>query len=497
MLSIFANSNNVSRCIVPLMINVIVLYVMFSLIAYSWIEKIDNESMDLVLQAWSNQNAPGGRGRSSFRQQQQQQLRNVAGGGGGGRKKNKYKNLVLPRHDSQRYLHDLQHSDILQDEKYVQERVKELRLPYNIKTPPIIQSSAQIRSSSTPPLLSYNEIMNCPKEIKNGYPESFNLVDILEHWNPDETDIPTDQSIYQSICYIDWSIQSQRQVAMKYRQAEVPFIIRNHPEINKASIRWSNYTYLETLLGGEQTLYRNEHSLNNHFMYWKADTTGGSGGGGSLRTPPKNWLPPTENIELSFNEWYQHAINLEMKYNNTKNPSTSNEEHWYLRLNGELYSSKNDFLYDELPIFNPTQSSFFMVDPNDQRGINCRLGMKGVIAESHYDMSRNFILLLKGQKRYIIGHPNQCINMELYPKSHPSARHSSVNWSNPNDWYDHNKYPNFYKSKMNELILQAGDILYLPTSWFHFIVSLNMNYQCNARCGITYENSNEITKCGL
>ena len=246
-------------------------------------------------------------------------------------------------------------------------------------------------------------------------------------------------------------------------------------------------------------------------MYWKL--RGGSGSNGDTSSIPKKyqgWKPPTENIELSFPDWYERAIALEMKYNNTDaaNSSTSttaNDEHWYLRLNGEFFGGgglrgnvgRNDFLYDELPIFNPTIESFFMVDPEDQRGINCRLGMKGVIAEAHYDMSRNFILLLKGQKRYILGHPNQCVNMELYPKNHPSARHSAVNWSNPNDWYDTTRFPNFHNAQMNEVVLQAGDIMYLPTSWFHFIVSLNMNYQCNARCGITYENADEITKCGF
>jgi hypothetical protein len=44
---------------------------------------------------------------------------------------------------------------------------------------------------------------------------------------------------------------------------------------------------------------------------------------------------------------------------------------------------------------------------------------------------------------------------------HPSARHSKVNWSDPQSW----KTGNFPKGLVNEVVLQAGDALYLPTYW--------------------------------
>jgi hypothetical protein len=50
----------------------------------------------------------------------------------------------------------------------------------------------------------------------------------------------------------------------------------------------------------------------------------------------------------------------------------------------------------------------------------------GVIAENHFDGSRNSIVVLKGARRYILSHPSQCRNLALYPKGHPSARHSAV-----------------------------------------------------------------------
>jgi ribosomal protein L16 Arg81 hydroxylase len=61
----------------------------------------------------------------------------------------------------------------------------------------------------------------------------------------------------------------------------------------------------------------------------------------------------------------------------------------------------------------------------------------------------------------------------------------------------HEKHEYFRNAQVNEVVLEAGDGLYLPTFWFHFIVSLNMNYQCNARSGITYENRKYIRQCGF
>lgn len=330
--------------------------------------------------------------------------------------------------------------------------------------------------------ISY-DINKCPPDIPKNYPFAWSILDVLGHWNPDDTEIPS--MIHQGLCTIDWKDPKQRKIAVHYRKNEFPFLVKNHPQIWKTASKWANYDYLLKMLGKEK-LYRNEYSTKNHMMYWKLR---------GRQKGPDGWQPPTKNVELSFPDWYEKAEKLE---NIDEDPT--NNEHFYLRLNGAIgrkpKESKNLFLYDDLPFFSPEkQSDIFMVDPSDARGINCRLGSKGVIAEAHYDMSRNFILMLRGRKRYILAHPSQCINMELYPLGHPSARHSRINWSDPESWQldgDH-----FQHGQVNEIVLQAGDALYLPTFWFHFIVSLSLNYQCNARSGITLDYQSHIKDCGF
>ncbi len=356
-----------------------------------------------------------------------------------------------------------------------------LRIQYEANLDPSrIQSTVQAMRNMHPPEtidtnLGY-DIRRCPDSIPKGYPIPWNVIDVLSNWNPDNTTVPP--KIYQGICALDWSDPVQRQLAQVYRQAELPFLVQNHPELWRTAERWSSYDYLHKLLGGDDSMYRNEHSRDNHMPYWKLR--------GPMQAPP-GWVAPTDNVELSYSDWYGKAMQLE-----ASDQSITEAEHYYFRLNG-LFDGENGFLYDELPIFLPTQKSFFMPEPENQRGINCRFGSKGIIAETHYDFSRNFIIILKGQKRYILAHPNQCQNLELYQQGHPSARHSKVDWSNPEQW----NTGRFTQAKVNEVILQAGDALYLPTSWFHFIVSLNLNYQCNARSGTTYENFDEIKQCGF
>ena len=119
--------------------------------------------------------------------------------------------------------------------------------------------------------------------------------------------------------------------------------------------------------------------------------------------------------------------------------------------------------------------------------------MRGVTAANHFAMSRIMIAVFGGERRYIISNPNQCSNMALYPKGHPSVRHSSIDWTNPEEWTE--EFQN--EAMSSEVVLHAGDVLYLPTNWFHYIVNLSLNYQCNARSGTTHETAKYIDKCGF
>eukprot|EP00592_Proboscia_alata_P001733 CAMPEP_0194375770 /NCGR_PEP_ID=MMETSP0174-20130528/24328_1 /TAXON_ID=216777 /ORGANISM="Proboscia alata, Strain PI-D3" /LENGTH=512 /DNA_ID=CAMNT_0039156199 /DNA_START=116 /DNA_END=1654 /DNA_ORIENTATION=- len=324
------------------------------------------------------------------------------------------------------------------------------------------------------------ENLKCPDKPPPGYPKQWKMMDIIRNWNPDDTSDFHTTVIYQGICVFDHQTESEK--ANNYREAEVPFVLRNHVDVLRTVERWNDPSYMTELLREDEQ--KTEYSQSNHLMWWKLR-------GGSKRGLPDNWKPPTEIIKMKYSDWVKKAKDVNHKQDSTEKP------HWYFRINGcgnghTCGQSTTEFLFDELPFFKPVKSPF-IIDPKQPRGINCRFGMTGNIAENHFDSSRNMVALLGGERRYMLASPSQCLNLELYPLSHPSGRHSAVDWSNP----DLKNYPNFKNAMGNEIVLQAGDVLYLPTFWFHYIISLNTNLQCNARSGVSHEYRHFITECGF
>ena len=75
--------------------------------------------------------------------------------------------------------------------------------------------------------------------------------------------------------------------------------------------------------------------------------------------------------------------------------------HWYFRIAGcregrKCIPKPADYIFDELPFFQPRANSLYVKDSNWQRGVYCRFGMKGVVAENHFDAERGFMTVLGG-----------------------------------------------------------------------------------------------------
>ena len=309
------------------------------------------------------------------------------------------------------------------------------------------------------------ERIECPDIPPPGYPKHYPIKDVLDNWNADDTIIPPMH--YDSLCHIDY--QKDLEKAFRYRDADLPFVVYNVPHIDSVVEKWSDVDYMNDKLKGHS--FRTATSDTNHFMYYN-----GMRGGG------KDWKPPTGSVQMTYGQWLQNAVQ-------NHNLTTEERRHLYFRVSSGTRDT--NWLFDELTFFKP-EKSLFIKDPRGQRGIHCRYGMRGVIAEDHFDGGRNFIVELMGLRRWVMAHPNQCNNMYMYKRGHPSSRHSMVDWSNP----DYEQYPDFLNLKVHEVILRPGDALFMPMYWFHFIANLNINIQCNSRSGFSSNNKNDINKCG-
>ena len=421
------------------------------------------------------------------------------------------------------------------------------------------------------------DVYNCPSIPPDNYPMSWTVTEVLTNWPPLDvitTSKTRPRTVHHSLCIFDHA--TQYDIALIYRNAELPFILQNDPAVLSTSRKWSDDTdYLHTMLG-DTTKYRVERSPINYFMWYRLKRNNHhdrnnpkmEAGGGTAKRRHRDIarkIPPGEDgnddedfvrpandeSEMTFGEWLEHAIYKDgMALNDedllakanllherrmiaaTQNlqqelvvedeedrpldditatnaiPDEDSEEskrnkYYYFRLNANPQQLNNDptsidnFIYDELPFLDPRhpdKSEFYCVDPTHHRGINCRFGMRGVIAANHFDMSRNTIVVLGGERRYILADPTQCERMGLYPPGHPSIRHSSFDWTNVSEWENRVE---FQDSLVQEVVLHEGDVLYLPTNWFHFIVNLSLNYQCNSRSGTTFETANVINACGF
>lgn len=377
----------------------------------------------------------------------------------------------------------------------IRQEVDDMFPPEAERSLQVVQELQQARPSySVAPIPEQAyDIYDCPPTPPPGYPYEWWLVqDVLSNWNPDNTTVP--DRIFQGLCVFDY--QTDHETAMTYRDAEVPFVVVNDPRVAATTERWNQPGYLENLLG--DVPHRTVISESNKILYaapFPKDTQRRLRRGERFRQPPPGWHNPTENTRMPYKEWLKKA-------NVSDQALTAPEaRHYYYRLigcgmphaDGSCDRDSSEYLFDELPFFQPNEGDIYLRDVDQQRGIHCRFGMKGIVAENHFDLNRNSIVVLSGSRRYLLAHPNQCPNMCLYDQHHPSARHSQVDWSNPNM----EQFPDFYEALGNEVVLQAGDVLYLPNLWFHHIVSLELNVQCNTRSGHGPEYMEEIRQCGF
>lgn len=194
-----------------------------------------------------------------------------------------------------------------------------------------------------------------------------------------------------------------------------------------------------------------------------------------------DYKSPTGMVDMTFRDWLAHAKEAES--------SPVESPHFYMQLGSR---PPNDFIGDDLPDFMP-HKNFFIIDPKGNRGINCRFGAKSIIAEAHYDGGRNFIAMLRGAKRYVLLPPTECNKLYLYPKAHPEGRHAEADWSK----LDINQYPKMANAQATEVVLSAGQVLYVPSYWFHYIVSLGQSAQCNSRSGNAIRGRQAVADCGF
>ena len=237
-------------------------------------------------------------------------------------------------------------------------------------------------------------------------------------------------------------------------------------------------------------------------------------------------LPPVRNNDWTYEHWSKHARYADAVGLNASKP------HFYWQSGvprEERLEPKSSwtFISRDLPSFSSPTETFFVFEPESQKGIQCRFGERGVVAATHYDSGRNMIAMVTGAKRYILAPPKECASLGIVPwKFNAEFRHSLLNFGHINylnetassnaaelddgeeaargghdagddvqrkrrQWKgDHMSEVErewmeiAASSKAVETVLKAGEVLYIPSHWFHYIISLQKSAQCNVRSGV-------------
>jgi ribosomal protein L16 Arg81 hydroxylase len=106
------------------------------------------------------------------------------------------------------------------------------------------------------------------------------------------------------------------------------------------------------------------------------------------------------------------------------------------------------------------------------------MGRAGTITHLHKDIPDNFSFAYFGRKRWILYPPRDYPYLYMvnpHEKEVPDFGASQVNLKSP----DYEKFPDFAKAHPVEFIQEAGDMLYLPAGWSHYVENLEDTLMLN------------------
>ena len=177
-------------------------------------------------------------------------------------------------------------------------------------------------------------------------PDFRNLEDILQ-WNPDDYGILLGMKAHSDIDRItsefihgaqvprfDFSNPMERKSSLEFRRAQLPFVLYNVPDIQKASKLWTN-KYLIQQFG--PTLKSVEKSRSNKFMYYTLRNKF------DLRGTLLAYVPPQNDIEMSYIE-FSKILNATTSYDKDSWKNSSLSEHYYFTINANEVSIHFCFL---------------------------------------------------------------------------------------------------------------------------------------------------------
>ncbi|RYH22134.1 hypothetical protein EON65_19665 [archaeon] len=224
------------------------------------------------------------------------------------------------------------------------------------------------------------------------YPSLFPLGELLQDWHPLHTHLQAfsrskaHPSRKAGLYRFNFQDPAQLQMAFEMRDKDLPFVIYNVPSLDNAAMHAFSHVNLLEEIGSSQFVV--EESNCNEFTYYFVKNEQ------VVRARFPTWSAPQTSLSMTFMDY----VHLAEEKESSHKASQFNEKYHYLTISAEKEGNLA-WIADSLRLFDPVDS-LFMNSQEPYRGIKCRLGMKGVIATAHFDSKKNFVAMVRGQKRY-------------------------------------------------------------------------------------------------
>jgi hypothetical protein len=146
-----------------------------------------------------------------------------------------------------------------------------------------------------------------PTEVKP--PPYFKLGDLLAQWNPDDTspqrwiESPAHPNKGAGMPRFDYSDPVQRALALQYREAELPFISYNIPELDRAILETFSLENLQKRFKHE-TIDVEAVASNNYLFYHGKES--------KIRNNP-GWKAPQTDLEMKFEDFLEKMVETERR----------------------------------------------------------------------------------------------------------------------------------------------------------------------------------------
>ncbi len=117
-----------------------------------------------------------------------------------------------------------------------------------------------------------------------------------------------------------------------------------------------------------------------------------------------------------------------------------------------------------------------LIGEADQMHTQFWIGGAGATTPAHFDVADNLLGQVRGTKKVLLWDPDQYPLLYVNPTGARYERNSNLGSL---DTVDYASFPEFAKAKAFSCELSAGEMLFIPLGWFHYVRSANLTISIN------------------